>query len=185
MKNVLICRQSSTIKGEGANKGPFSLCVHESAGLPDLTTCRVGDVAHLDHGVRELLEEQSGVSPVLVDRVGRRVPGDAGPHLLVGVEEALALDERLEIGVVEGRGSVAVHGADVVVATIQGADLLELAEVGRRRRVVLGCHLEVAVYPVPEVRAPGESNCVGSFNANVICLVGNARYRIQTVQVTK
>ncbi|BAS97221.1 Os06g0274875, partial [Oryza sativa Japonica Group] len=136
--------------------------VDKSAVLPDLTTCRVGDVAHLDHGVGELLEEGVGVGPVLADGVGRGVAEDAGPHLLVGVEEALAVDEGPEVGVVEGGGGVAVHGADVVVAAVQGADVLELAQVGLGDRAVLGRHLVVAVDPVPEVGAPGESDCVGS-----------------------
>jgi hypothetical protein len=106
------------------------LCVDESAVLPDLAAGRVGDVAHLHHGVGELLEERGGVSPVLVHGVGRRVADHAGPHLLVGVEEALARDEGLVVGVVEDRRRVTVHGADVVVTAVQGADFLELAEVG-------------------------------------------------------
>jgi hypothetical protein len=138
------------------------LCVDESAVLPDLAAGRVGDVAHLDHGVGELLEERGGVSPVLVHGVGRRVAEHAGPHLLVGVEEALARDEGLVVGVVEDRRRVAVHGADVVVTAVQGADFLELAEVGLGCWVGLGRHLEVAVDPVPEVLTPRESNSVGS-----------------------
>ncbi|WVZ81586.1 LOW QUALITY PROTEIN: hypothetical protein U9M48_028941 [Paspalum notatum var. saurae] len=110
-------------------KSAAALCVDKSAVLPDLAASRVGDVAHLHHGVGELLEEGGGVSPVFVDGVRGGVAGDAGPHLLVGVEEALALDECLEVGVVKDVGGVAVHGTDVVITTVPGADVLQLAEV--------------------------------------------------------
>ena len=104
----------------------YILCVDKSAGLPDLAAGRVCDVAHLHHGVGELLEESLRVGPVLVDGVGGRVAGDAGPHLLVGVEEALALDEGLDVGVVEDGGGVAVHALMLSSPSSRGHTSLSL-----------------------------------------------------------
>jgi hypothetical protein len=74
--------------------------------------------------------------------------------------EALALDEGLEVGVVEDGGGVAVHGADVVV----------VAAFPRAHRAVLGRrHLEDAIDPVAEVLAPREPDRMG-------CYIRNRRY---------
>jgi hypothetical protein len=57
---------------------------------------------------------------------------------------------------------VAVHGADVVVAAVPGADLFQLAQVRLGRRIVLGRELEVAVDSVSEILAPGKPDRVGA-----------------------
>jgi hypothetical protein len=85
--------------------------------------------------------------------------------------EALALDNGLEVGVVEDGGGVAVHGADVViVVAFPRAHLLEPVEVRLGRRAVLGRrHLEDAIDPITEVIAPCEPDRMG-------CYIRNRRY---------
>jgi len=94
-----------------------SAVVDPPAVLPDLA---IGDgerrdVAHLDHGLREVLEEDILVGSIELDKVGSG--GAAGEEHLVGAEEAVVGEDVLVVLVVELEGRDGVEEEEVLVTS--------------------------------------------------------------------
>jgi hypothetical protein len=132
------------------------------AVLPDLSLPAGErlDVAHIHHGLREVLEEEVDVCGVGHDEPGRLAA--LGEQDLVGVEQALAGEDVPEVQVVELGRRGEVQREEVVVAA--GARAV-VPQVPRVRRVQRGVRRGVAglvVQPLPEAGAPGQADGVGA-----------------------
>jgi hypothetical protein len=71
------------------------------------------DVAHLDHGLREVLEEDILVGSIELDKVGSS--GAAGEEHLIGAEEAMVGEDVLVVLVVKLKGRDGVEEEEVLV----------------------------------------------------------------------
>lgn len=118
------------------------------------------DVAHLDHGLSKVLEEDVLVGGVELHEVRRG--GAAGEEHLVGAEQALVGQQVLVVLVVELEGGHVVQEEEVLVATGPRAPLPQHR--GRRRvqRQVWDAVARLVVQPLPEARAPGVADRVAT-----------------------
>ena len=128
--------------------------VDPPAVVPDLAIAagERRDVAHLHHGLGEVLEEYVLVGGVELDESRRG--GAAGEEHLVGAEQALAQQQVLVVLVVELEGRDVVQEEEVLVAA--GAWAPRAQYRGRRRvqREVGEAVARLVVQPLPEARAP-------------------------------
>lgn len=139
-----------------------SFVVDPPAVLPDLA---VGpgerrDVAHLDHGLREVLEEDVLVGGVELDEVGGG--GAAGEEDLVGGEQAAVGEDVLVVLVVELEGRDGVEEEEVLVAAGAGAARAQRRCVGRVQCEVREAVARLVVQTLPEARAPGIADGVAT-----------------------
>lgn len=138
--------------------------------LPDLSPgpCQWRDVAHLDHGFGELLEEELLVLRVLLNQ---RLRGLVLRHEnFVGAQEPLVSQQVLEVVVVKLYRADEVQEKEVLVTPGLRAAGAELSGIGLVEREVGLPVASLVVEPLPEHGASCISNCVAS------CLIGHAKY---------
>lgn len=140
--------------------------VDPPAVLPDLA---IGpgerrEVSHLDHGLREVLEEDILVGGVQLDEVGRG--GAGGEEHLVGAEEAAVGEDVLVVLVVELEGRDGVEEEEVLVTPGARAARAQRRRVGRVQGEVRDAVARLVVQPLPEACAPGVADGVATWLAS-------------------
>jgi hypothetical protein len=138
------------------------VAVEPPAVLPDLSLppSERLDVAHVHHGLGKVLEEEVEVGGVGLDEPGRLAA--LGEQDLVGVEQALAGEDVLEVQVVELGRRGEVQREQVVVAAGARAVVPQVARVGRVQREVRHGVAGLVVQPLPEAGAAGQPDGVAA-----------------------
>jgi hypothetical protein len=131
-----------------------SAMVDPPADLPDLA---VGprerrDVAHVNHRLRKVLEEDVLVCGVELDELGGG--GAVGEENLVGGEQAAVREQVLVVLVVELEGGHGVQEEEVLVAAGARATLAQRRRVGRVQLVVREAVAGLVVQALAEAGAP-------------------------------
>ncbi len=124
------------------------------------------DVAHLDHGPREVGEEDVLIGGVELDEL-RRGRVAAGEEHLVGAEEAAVGEQVLVVLVVEPEGGDGVEEEEVLVAAGARAPRPQRRRVRRVQREVRQAVPRLVVQPLPEARAPGVADGVATCQSNM------------------
>lgn len=143
--------------------------VDPPALLPDLSISpgKRRDVAHLDHGLHEVLEEDVLVGGIELDKV--RGGGVAGEEHLVGGEQATVCEDVLVVLVVELEWRDGVEEEEVLVAAGARAAEAQRRRVGRVQGEVREAVARLVVQALAEARAPGVADGVATCVVIIYC----------------
>ena len=136
--------------------------VNPPAVAPDLAVAASDwrDVAHLHHGLREVLEEDVLVGGVELDEF--RGGWAAGEEYLVGAEQALFHQQVFVVLVVELEWRHVVQEEEVLVAAGARAPRAQHRRRRRVQREVWEAVARLVVQPLTEARAPRVANGVAT-----------------------
>jgi hypothetical protein len=145
--------------------------VDPPAVLPDLAVSpgERRDVAHLDHGLREVLEEDVLVGGVELDEVAGG--GAAREEHLIGGKQAAVGEDVLVVLVVELEGRDGVEEEEVLVAPRARAARAQRRRVGHVQGQVREAVARLVVEALAEARAPGVADGVATCHHQSPCHV--------------